>query len=151
MWRNWLVYRTANSKRTEDLRKDDVLLGCSGRTTLRRGQCDRFDGTSDMDAAIQRPGTDSGVSYATVFRIHETETSIPRLNHRPLLAMVRGLIFLFGFLVTILTPKVPSADNFDISYIWRYITFVCVSPKFNVKKHTEEIFHMHFKYSLGSI
>jgi hypothetical protein len=31
-----------------------------------------------MDAAIQRPGTDSGVSYATVFRIHETETSIPR-------------------------------------------------------------------------
>jgi hypothetical protein len=31
-----------------------------------------------MDAAIQRPGTDSGVSYATVFQIHKTETAIPR-------------------------------------------------------------------------
>jgi hypothetical protein len=35
--------------------------------------CDRFDGTSDMSAATQRPGTDSGVSYATVFRIYEAE------------------------------------------------------------------------------
>jgi hypothetical protein len=35
--------------------------------------CDRFDGTSDMNAATQRPSTDSGVSYATVFRIHGTE------------------------------------------------------------------------------
>jgi hypothetical protein len=35
--------------------------------------CDKFDDTSDMNAATQRPGTDSGVSYATVFRIHETE------------------------------------------------------------------------------
>jgi hypothetical protein len=26
-----------------------------------------------MDAAIQQPGTDSGVSYATVFRIHRTQ------------------------------------------------------------------------------
>jgi hypothetical protein len=26
-----------------------------------------------MNAATQRPGTDFGVSYATVFRIHETE------------------------------------------------------------------------------
>jgi hypothetical protein len=32
-----------------------------------RVYCDRFDGTSDMNAATQRPGTDSGVSYATVF------------------------------------------------------------------------------------
>jgi hypothetical protein len=29
--------------------------------------CDIFDGTSDMNAATQRPGTDFGVSYATVF------------------------------------------------------------------------------------
>jgi hypothetical protein len=35
--------------------------------------CDRFDATSDMNAATQRPGTDSGVSYATVFRIYGTE------------------------------------------------------------------------------
>jgi hypothetical protein len=39
--------------------------------------CDRFHDTSDMGAAIQRPGTDSDVSYATVFRIHETTASIP--------------------------------------------------------------------------
>jgi hypothetical protein len=44
----------------EDPRKDDVLLDCSGQTTLRRQQCDRFDGTSDMNAAIQRPGMDFG-------------------------------------------------------------------------------------------
>jgi hypothetical protein len=59
--------------RTEDPRKDDVQLGCSRRTTLRREQCDRFDGTSDMNAASQRPGTDLGASYATIFRIHGTE------------------------------------------------------------------------------
>jgi hypothetical protein len=35
--------------------------------------CDRFDGTSDMNAATQRPGTDFGASYATIFRIYETE------------------------------------------------------------------------------
>jgi hypothetical protein len=35
--------------------------------------CDRFDGTSDMNTAIQRPGMDFGVSYSTVFRIHGTE------------------------------------------------------------------------------
>jgi hypothetical protein len=29
-----------------------------------------------MNATTQRPGTDSGVSYATVFRIHETEKYI---------------------------------------------------------------------------
>jgi hypothetical protein len=52
---------------------NNVLLGCSGRTTLRRGQCDTFGGTSDMNAATQRPGTDFGASYATVFRIHGTE------------------------------------------------------------------------------
>jgi hypothetical protein len=31
-----------------------------------------------MDAATQRPGMDSGVFYATVFRILQTETPIPR-------------------------------------------------------------------------
>jgi hypothetical protein len=31
-----------------------------------------------MDAAMQRPGMDSGVSYATVFRIHQTDTPIFR-------------------------------------------------------------------------
>jgi hypothetical protein len=35
--------------------------------------CDRFDDTSDMNAATQRLGTDSSVFYATVFRIHKTE------------------------------------------------------------------------------
>jgi hypothetical protein len=43
--------------------------------------CDRFDGTSDMNAATQRPGTDFGVSYATVFRIHG-------INRNPLLRNV---------------------------------------------------------------
>jgi hypothetical protein len=35
--------------------------------------CDRFDGTLDMNVATQRPGTDFGATYATVFRIHGTE------------------------------------------------------------------------------
>jgi hypothetical protein len=35
--------------------------------------CDRFDGTSDMNAATQWPGTDFGASYATIVRIHGTE------------------------------------------------------------------------------
>jgi hypothetical protein len=35
--------------------------------------CDKFDGTSDMNAATQRPGTDFGASYAKIFRIHGTE------------------------------------------------------------------------------
>jgi hypothetical protein len=34
---------------------------------------DRFDGTSDMNAATQRPAADLGVSYATVFLIHREE------------------------------------------------------------------------------
>jgi hypothetical protein len=34
--------------------------------------CDRFDGTSDMNAATQGSGTDFGSSYATVIRIHGT-------------------------------------------------------------------------------
>jgi hypothetical protein len=54
--------------RTEDPRKDYVPLGCSGRTTLRREQCDEFGvsyatifqihGASDVDIATQRSGTD---------------------------------------------------------------------------------------------
>lgn len=44
------------------------------------------------------------------------------------------------FLVTILTLKVQSADDIDISYIWQYITFVGVSLKFKFKKLMEEIF-----------
>jgi hypothetical protein len=42
-------------------------------TPQRRMYCDRSDDTSDMNAAIQGPGTDFGASYATVFRIHGTE------------------------------------------------------------------------------
>jgi hypothetical protein len=36
--------------------------------------CDRFHDTSDMDAAIQRPGTDFGVpTQRFSFRVHKTE------------------------------------------------------------------------------
>jgi hypothetical protein len=43
------------------------------RTNAVYSYCDIADGISDMNAAIQGPGTDFGASYATVFRIHGTE------------------------------------------------------------------------------
>jgi hypothetical protein len=68
-----------------------------------------------MDAAIQRPGTDSGVSNATSFRIHGTTASIPRQRlGKQLLSLPRMLTKVIPVTTRITEENLP----FDkVSYI----------------------------------
>jgi hypothetical protein len=78
--------------------------------------CGRFHDTSDMDAAIQRPDTDSGVSYATVFLIHGTTASIPRQRlGKQLLSLQRMLTKVIPVITTRITEENLPIDK--VSYI----------------------------------